>query len=327
MRILILGSGSFAGQALFSELLAKGYDVFGINRSPIKSKYMWPWVDQFNFSDRWHKLNICDDLNAFITLINRIKPTHVVDSMGQSMVSQSWLDPSLWYETNISRKSLLIEHIRNLSCLEKYIKISTPEVFGSNSEKITDKTFFNPTTPYAVSQAAIDFHIRCIGNQFDFPFVIGRFANFYGPSQQLYRVIPKAILCFLNNQKFILDGGGISKRSFIYSSDFINGIMNLLLDAEIKQEYNFSSNEEISILELIKKICLILDVDFDSNVVIGEERPGKDMFYRFDCEKSHFELGWNPQVNLEEGLLNTFNWIKVNYEKLKDEPWNYIHKR
>ena len=217
MRILILGSGSFAGQALFSDLKNNGFNVFGINRSPIKSKEYWPWIKNFKNNIDWISFNIKSEPEKFKTILKSINPTHIVDFMGQGMVSQSWDNPKLWYQTNLSEKSFILENIRELGELKKYVRASTPEVFGSNTIFINEKSNFNPSTPYAISHAAIDFHLRCLGERYEFPYTIGRFSNFYGEGQQLYRVIPRAILSCLTGKKFILDGNGMSRRSFIYS--------------------------------------------------------------------------------------------------------------
>ena len=74
--------------------------------------------------------------------------------------------------------------------LKLYVRISTPEVFGSVDGLITENKSFNPSTPYALSHATIDQHIKLMANQIDFPFIIARYANFYGPGQQLYRIVP-----------------------------------------------------------------------------------------------------------------------------------------
>ena len=77
--------------------------------------------------------------------------------MGQGMVAESWLYPNHWIDTNIKNKTLLINEIKNFKFLKKYIRISTPEVYGSNKFKIKENFICNPTTPYAISHMAIDF--------------------------------------------------------------------------------------------------------------------------------------------------------------------------
>ena len=327
MKILILGSGSFAGQALFSHFLGQGLEVFGINRSQIKENYHWEWVNKYSKETlKWFELNLNEDSEEISRLIKEINPTHIIDFMGQGMVAPSWKNPKLWYSTNISEKSLILETIRNLDSLKKYVRASTPEVYGSNTLFINEKHPFNPSTPYAVSHAAIDYHIRCLGREYDFPYSIGRFSNFYGEGQQLYRVIPRAILSCLTGKKFILDGKGASKRFFIHSEDIVSSMKLLLFNSNDLSEYNFSGDEEISILNLINLICKITNINFRDIIEFGPERAGKDMFYRLDCNKALVELGWKPKTKLIEGIEKTVNWIVRNLDKLSTEDWNYIHK-
>ena len=241
MRILILGSGSFAGQALFSNLLENKIEVYGVNRSPLKQNHHWEWINKYEKENlNWYELNLNDNSEELAKLIEDINPSHIIDFMGQGMVAPSWGNPKLWYSTNISEKTSLLETIRNLKSLEKYVRASTPEVYGSNSFFIKESHSFNPSTPYAVSHAAIDYHIRCLGKEYSFPYSIGRFSNFYGEGQQLYRVIPRAILSCLTGKKFILDGNGTSKRFFIHSKDIKTSIKLLLFSSENFTEYNWS---------------------------------------------------------------------------------------
>jgi len=325
MKILILGSGSYAGQILFYNFLKKGYEVYGINRSAPKNSSYWEWRDKVNLPLNWLEINIYKETDSLIDAIKKISPTHIVDFMGQGMVAPSWEDPSLWYETNISKKALLLDAIRKLDKLEKYVRASTPEVYGSNENLIKEDSKFNPSTPYAVSHSAIDFHLRCIGNQYDFPYSIGRFANFYGEGQQLYRVIPRAILSCFTKKKFVLDGKGDSTRRFIYGDDIVRAIEALLFRAPNKTEFNFSGTEDITIANLIRLICDLTSVEFEEIVTYGPERKGKDLHYRLNCQKSEIELSWESQVPLKEGISKVVEWIYRNKDFFEKETWNYIH--
>ena len=327
MRYLILGSGSFAGQALFSDFLKKDLEVFGINRSlPLDSVY-WPWIKNHNeyIRNHWFTFNLNFSLDEMIKKVEEINPDVVIDFMGQGMVAQSWQDPKNWYETNIANKSKLLEALLKLN-LKKYIRIGTPEVFGSNKAFVKEDKYFNPSTPYSVSHCAIDMHVRCLGRQYNFPYVIARFANFYGVGQQLYRVIPRLFLSCYSGEKFILDGLGKSKRSFINDTDFTDAIFKIINSKLIKEEFNFSTNEEISISELVEKICQITNIKKEKIVEYGPERPGKDMFYRMDIKKAKLLLDWSPKTSLEQGLLLVNEWIKDGFPKLSKESWSYEHK-
>ena len=273
----------------------------------------------------WFSYNINSSLEAMTKKIEEINPDIVIDFMGQGMVAQSWYNPGDWYETNIVNKSKLLQTLLKLN-LKKYIRIGTPEVFGSNNEFIGEKQSFNPSTPYSVSHCAIDMHVRCIGKQYDFPYVIARFANFYGAGQQLYRVIPRLFLSCYSGEEFVLDGLGKSKRSFIHSNDFTDAIFKIIDSKITKEEFNFSTNEEVSISELVEIICQITKIDKEKIIRYGPERPGKDMFYRMDINKAKSLLNWSPQTSLKKGLFLVNEWIKDGFLKFTKESWSYKHR-
>ena len=328
MKYLILGSGSFAGQLIFAEYLKRNYDVYGFNRSRVKDHYQWPWIKKYksDLGNRWYEYNLTSDVEEMINHINRLKPNFIIDFMGQGMVAPSWQKPEVWYTTNIAIKARLMNALKDSSFLQKYIRIGTPEVFGSNKNFIKEDECFNPSTPYAVSHAAIDFNLRCLYKQYDFPYLIGRFANFYGVGQQLYRIIPRLFLSCRSEKNFILDGKGESRRSFIFSNDIISAIDSMVKFNGIGQEFNFSSNEEISIISLVNKICNLTNVDKSRILKFGPERPGKDRYYRLDITKSKNVLNWEPEFFLEEGLHIINKWISENIENLSYKSWTYEHK-
>ena len=328
MKFLILGVGSFAGQIIFSEFLKRNYDVYGFNRSEPKDNSEWPWIEKYysKLNGRWFQYNLVNDLDQIIEHIKKLQPEIIIDFMGQGMVAQSWINPEVWYSTNLACKSKLMNSLIDSRKLQKYIRIGTPEVFGSNEDFLNEDARFNPSTPYAVSHAAIDFNLRCLYKQFKFPYLIGRFANFYGIGQQLYRIIPRLFLSCRSGKHFILDGKGESKRSFIYSSDIISAIDRMCEFNGTGQEFNFSSNEEISIFSLVQKVCDITQVEQSKILKYGPERPGKDKYYRLNIEKSRNLLNWEPRVFLDEGLEHINSWVSKNINNLSNKSWDYSHR-
>ena len=131
------------------------------------------------------------------------------------MVGESWLNPDKYFKINVNSKIDLIRGLKDVKFLKKYIYISTPEIFGSKSKKI-DEFFseFNPSTPYACSKLASELNFRYAFLYQNFPIIISRFSNFYGPNQPIYRLIPKVIMSIKKNKKFSLEGGGQSVRNF-----------------------------------------------------------------------------------------------------------------
>ena len=258
-KILILGVGSFAGSSFVDFLLKKNFKIIGINRTLKKNEYFLPFKKNIKKKNLiLHQININKkkDLEKLLNIIKKNKFSYVVDFLGQGMVSQSWNKPQDWIETNILNKIKIIDFIiKNKIHIKKYIRISTPEVYGNNKNNLKENTNYNPSTPYALTHSTIDTFLRIYFKQFKFPYVIGRFSNFYGDHQQLYRIIPKTILCILKKQKLKLQGDGLSKRNFLYRTDFCKGIQCLFKKSKINNTYHFSGDELISIKELVLKIC------------------------------------------------------------------------
>ena len=113
---------------------------------------------------------------------------------------------------------------------------------------------FNPTTPYAISRACFDNHLLLMFKYFNFPVVFTRASNVYGPCQKLYRIIPASIISASSNNKLKLDGGGNSKRNFIYVDDVVNATYKIALKGKKGESYHISSKEIISIKNLVKKV-------------------------------------------------------------------------
>ena len=119
---------------------------------------------------------------------------------------------------------------------------------------------------------------------FGFPVVFTRAANVYGPGQQLYRIIPRSIYSCYTNKKLKLDGGGLSKRSFIYVDDVVSATYRIAIKGKKGEIYHISNNKLISILDLVKKIFTICKSNFNEKVLIGPEREGKIKFIHLIVE-------------------------------------------
>ena len=325
-NIFIIGSNSFSGASFVGHALKQGAKVVGISRSKEANYHFLPykWVNHDSFT--FHSLDLNHHLKEIITLINDVKPTHIVNFSAQSMVGQSWLNPADWFMTNVVSTINLHDNLRKCDFLKRYIHISTPEVYGTCSGFVDEKFPFNPSTPYAVSRAAADMSLRTFYDTYSFPVITTRAANVYGLGQQLYRIIPRTILFILLGKKIQLHGGGVSTRSFIHMNDVSLATWSIMEQAKAGETYHISTNEVISIRELVETICVKLDVKFENHVEIVDERAGKDAAYHLDSSKLRKEMNWKDQVSLHQGLDECISWVKENLEDLKKESFNYQHK-
>ena len=220
----------------------------------------------------------------------------------------------------------LHDQLRQLPFLRKYVHVTTPEVYGSTEGWIQEHFNFAPSTPYAVSRAACDLHLMSFFNAYGFPVVFTRAANVYGPGQQLYRIIPKALLCARTGQKLSLHGGGHSVRSFIHIQDVARATRQLALEAPAGESYHISTRETVSIRELVEQLCALTDVDFSKVAEVSADRLGKDQAYLLESKKIREQFGWSEQISLETGLQETLQWLDTNLETLKQQPDTYQHK-
>ena len=326
-RAVILGSNSFAGRCLSSLLVSRGSNVLGISRSMLSHSIFLPnnlRGDCPNFQFLSADLN--QDFDETLEAINRFKPSVIFDLAGQGMVAESWQHPEQWYTTNVVAKSRLQRALVNANYLETYIRVSTPEVYGNSDTAMKETWVFNPSTPYAVSHAAIDLNLKAFHANFGFPVVFCRFANFFGPRQQLYRIVPRAVIYALTGQKLGLDGGGKSIRSFIFGDDVATAMVIASEKGRIGDTYHFSVEPAYSVSQVVLSICEQLNISFDTLCFSRPDRPGKDHAYLMDATKARLELGWNPSVNLHEGIDATIEWVKSNLSQIRTMSLNYDHK-
>ena len=175
-KILILGSNSFAGASFIKHVKDKdNLKIFAVSRSKENNYYRLPykWISKKN-SVIFKKFDINRNYNELIKYINKIKPNYIVDFAAQGMVNQSWQNPEHWYYTNVYSKAKLHNYLSKTNYIEKYLKISTAEVYGNSSKKIIERAYYNPSTPYALSHATMDMNLMLLYDNFKFPVVFAR---------------------------------------------------------------------------------------------------------------------------------------------------------
>lgn len=327
MKLCVLGCNSFAGAHYVASALSLGHSVIGINRSLEKESIFHPYKSQDNSTHyQFLALDINKDFDAITSVLAEHKPEIVVDFAGQGMVAESWAAPGQWFQTNVVSKVRLHNFLKEKSWLRKYIRVSTPEVYGSSETLIDETAVYNPSTPYAVSHAATDMSLKTYFRQFNLPVVFTRFANFYGPAQQLYRIVPKTIICARKNQKLPLHGGGKSVRSFIYVDDVCSAINACIERAKIGETYHFSTDEFVAIKDLVQRIHGFMGLVHEDLVDVVPDRVGKDFQYLMDSHKARQQLGWRANTSLDTGLKNSVEWIQEHWSVLSSMPLTYVHK-
>lgn len=323
---LVIGSNSFSGASFVASALADKARVIGLSRSAEPDTAFLPYRWQATSDFQFHQLDLNNDLNRIVDLVAEVKPDYVVNFAAQSMVAESWKNPEHWFQTNVVAMVKLHEQLRRFDFLKKYVHVSTPEVYGSCGGFVKEDAPYNPTTPYAVSRAAADMSLRSFQGAYGFPVVWTRAANVYGPGQQLYRIIPRAMLFIRLGRKIQLHGGGVSSRSFIHIRDVSDATLRIARKGRVGEVYHISTKQAITIRALVEMICARMGVAFDDHVEIVGERLGKDAAYLLDSDKLRTELGWQDTVSLEAGLDEVIKWVDSNLDTLSQQEFNYVHK-
>jgi len=326
-KVAIIGSNSFSGSHCVNHLLENtNYKVIGISRSHEPQDILLPYKGKEQGRFRFFRYDLNKDLDEIINLFNKEQINYVINFAAQGMVGQSWDNPLHWYRTNILGTVALVEALKQLTSLKKYVHISSPEIYGPSDNLTENNAQINPSTPYANSKATADTHIKLISKQFGFPAVFVRSTNVYGPAQQLYRIIPIAIIKIKKGEKIQLHGGGRAVKSYIHIRDICNGYLKILEQGRIGEAYHLSPDRGYSIRELVELICNKLNTPFEEAVEIVDERPGQDAQYIINSQKARAELNWQPKITIEQGIDECIEWVNQNWEIIKDLPLNYIHK-
>lgn len=322
----VLGSNCFTGSHIVDALLADpGNQVIGISRSPEYKDFFLPYKRWKNPSFRFYQLDAVRQSEKILELFKQFKPQVVINVAALSEVALSNQSPVEYFETNTLAMVKLCNYLRTCSYLERYVHISSAEIFGSCSETVNEERLFNPSTPYAVSKASSDMYINTVINNFGFPAILIRSTNVYGRHQQLFKIIPRTVIYLKLGKTIELHGGGKAIKSFIHIRDVVQGMI-LAIGQNKSGTYHFSVAGDQTVADIVRQICVLMGYDFSSVTRVVGERLGQDARYWLDCSKAKRELGWQPQISFEQGVKEVIEWIEGNWDAIRKEPLEYIHK-
>jgi dTDP-glucose 4,6-dehydratase len=325
-KIAVLGSNSFSGSDFVDLALESGYEVLGISRSAEKSSIFLPYLRREKAPFRFFQLDLNRDLKQIADLLDRERPEYIVNFAAQSEVAPSWLNPGQWFQTNAVSLAEFGNYLRKTNYLTKYVHISSPEVYGTCTGRVTEDAPLNPTTPYAASKAAGDLMLWTLVKNFDFPMVMIRATNVYGAHQQLHKIIPRSFIYLKTGRAIELHGGGQAVKSFIHIRDVSRGELAAMERGRPGLLYHLSPDGGVSVRDLVQKICQMAGADFERAAKTVGERQGQDAAYVIDSSRARTTLGWASTISLEEGLQGVHEWIEREWPRIQSEPLEYVHK-
>jgi dTDP-glucose 4,6-dehydratase len=199
--------------------------------------------------------------------------------------------------------------------VEKYIQISTDEVYGTLGETgyFCETTPLQPNSPYSASKAGGDLITRAYFETFDLPINITRCSNNYGPYQFPEKLIPLMISNALENKKLPIYGDGKNIRDWLHVYDHCQAIDLVLHEGKLGEVYNIGGHNERQNIQIVKLILEALGKD-ESLIEYVADRLGHDRRYAIDADKIRNELGWEPKYTFETGIKETIQWYLDNQD-------------
>ena len=328
-KILITGGAGFIGGALIRNLLKNTNDcIFNVDKFGYASDLTG--IETINSAAKRHKAIKLDLINkeSINDYINLVKPDLIIHLAAESHVDRSIKDPSHFIKSNIIGTFNLIESAKiyweslnsNMKELFRFHHVSTDEVFGTlkKNEFFDESSRYSPRSPYSASKASSDHIVKSWYHTYGFPIIITNCSNNYGPYQFPEKLIPLTILKAIKGENIPIYGDGTNQRDWLYVEDHISGIINAFNNSKIGKTYCIGGGEVRTNLEVVNKICSILDnlipkgLPYKNQITFVKDRPGHDRRYAIDSSRIKKELGWSPSYTFEEGLSQTINWYINN---------------
>jgi len=254
--------------------------------------------------------DICDPECVQSILANGLDA--VINFAAESHVDRSILNSSDFVRTNIVGTLNLLEACRK-NKIGRYIQISTDEVYGSlgASGAFSELTPIAPSSPYAASKASADLLVRSYCHTHEFPGIITRCSNNYGPYQFPEKLIPLLISNAMADIPLPIYGDGMNVRDWIHVRDHCTAVDTVLHHGKTGEVYNVGGHQELPNLDVAHRILRALNKS-ESLITYVEDRPGHDRRYAIDSSKLESQLHWHPRISFESGLKETIDWYRSN---------------
>jgi dTDP-glucose 4,6-dehydratase len=323
MKLLVTGGAGFIGSNFVRMALTDKFPDFNVEQLTVLDLLTYAG-DEENLkpvaNDKRYKFVKGDirDLELAKKLMQ--DADQVVHFAAESHVDRSIEGGSEFVSTNVMGTQVLLDAARS-SNIKRFVHVSTDEVYGSISEGSWPEDHpLLPNSPYSASKAGSDLLVRAYNRTHKLDTVITRCSNNYGTHHFPEKLIPLFITNLLEGKKVPVYGKGKNVRDWLHVDDHCRGIALALTKGRAGEVYNIGGGTELTNVELTYKILKAMGVG-EEFIQPVEDRKGHDLRYSVDISKISKELGYSPQVNFEEGLIQTINWYKNN------EAWWRKHKQ
>lgn len=326
---LVTGGAGFIGANFVLQEISKGDDIVVLdaltyagnldNLSTVK--------DSPNF---FFEQGSVGDPDFIEQVIDKYRPTVIVNFAAESHVDRSISDPRSFINTNLLGTFNLLEkalyfwqNLNKKMQLEfRFLQVSSDEVYGTlrpDDPPFEETNQFAPNSPYSASKAGADHLVRAFFHTYNLPVLTTNCSNNFGPFQFPEKLIPLMIHNALKEKPLPIYGDGMQVRDWLFVADHCRAIAEVIDKGDPGETYNIGGNNELANIELVRKICSIIDEiaprasgsyrDLISHIT---DRPGHDRRYAINNNKISREIGWSPKENFEESIKKTVKWYIEN---------------
>lgn len=309
--ILVTGGAGFIGNCFIRHMLQKysNYKIINLDALTYAGNLENLYDVKDNPNYEFVNGDICDR-DLVTQIVSGVDM--IVNFAAETHVDRSITGPEVFIETNVKGTMTLLQAAKEFN-IERYLQVSTDEVYGTLGDTgyFTETTPLAPNSPYSASKAGADMLVRAYYETYKVPTLITRCSNNYGPYQYPEKLIPFFISRLLKGEKVPVYGDGLNVRDWLYVYDHCAAIDTVLHKGRVGEVYNIGGHNEKTNLEITHLILDAMNKD-ESSIEYVQDRLGHDRRYAISNDKITSELGWEPSVTFEEGILLTIDWYLNN---------------
>jgi len=317
MRILVTGGAGFIGSNFIRYVLGSGKNHSIVNYD--KLTYAGNLANLESIAGNPNYLFVRGDIcDAAAVEAAMDGCDAVIHFAAESHVDRSIYEPAPVIQTNVTGTFTLLEVARRLA-ISRFVHISTDEVYGdiAPGAHASEDSSVKPSSPYSASKAASDLLVLSYVRTYKFPALITRSSNNYGPYQFPEKFLPLMITNTLSDKRLPIYGDGKQQRDWLHVEDNCRGIVAVLERGKIGEVYNIGGSHVEENLAMAHRL-LHLTGKPQSLLSYVADRPGHDRRYALNSTKIETELGWKPEIPLEDGIRQTIEWYKENTKWVSD---------
>jgi CDP-glucose 4,6-dehydratase len=317
--VFVTGAYGLLGAWLVKALLARGARVTVLKRDETTASALV-------LEETERLVNVVHGDVTDAPLLERALGEYEVDTVfhlaAQAIVGVANRGPASTFETNIRGTWLILEACRHAG-VARTIVASSDKAYGAHDELPYREPFaLQPRHPYDVSKAAADLIARSYWHTFGLPVAVTRFANLYGGGDfNLSRLVPEATMAALVGRAPVIRSDGSPERDFLYVEDAVAAylaICDLLDDGRAAGEaFNAGSGRPRSVLEVVGLVCRLAGSGVEPDVRGSGTPPGEIDRQWVDATKLRAAAGWEPEIDLEDGLGRTVAWYREHLSHLE----------